>query len=128
MENELSEQLKLFIREYVRSLEELEVLLITSNEPDRLWTAEEVFKMTQSNITSVSGRLKSLADFGLLIENHASGRTYRYSPKSPELAQKTDELKRIYSQSKYKVIEAIFSMPRSQAQRFADSFKLKQKE
>ena len=128
MEIELSEPLRIFIREYVKSLEELEVLLVMSDEPDRSWTAEEIFKMTQSNIVSIRGRLKSLAASGFLVENQGSAPGFRFCPKTPEMAERTSELKRLYAVSKFKVIEAIFSAPpHGQAQSFADSFKLKQK-
>ena len=114
-----------FIRQYIASLEELEILLLLHQEPDRAWTAEQVFKITQSNIVSVAERLKELAAEGFLAAEEGFGGAFRFRPKSPELVERTEELERVYKLSKYKVVEAIFSTSKGQAQKFADSFKIK---
>jgi hypothetical protein len=128
MENELKEELKGFIRQYITSLEELEVLLIMFKEPERFWTAEEIFAITQSNVVSIGRRLKYLSESGFLKESDGPRPKYQFCPNSPELAQRIAELKDAYAISKYKIFDAIFSVPRGQAKLFADSFKLKRKE
>jgi hypothetical protein len=128
MGNELSEQMTGFIRQYFSSLEELEILLLLRKQPDRSWTAEQVFKVTQTNIVSVADRLKSLASAGFLSAEDSFGAAFRFRPKSPELAECAAELERAYAVSKYKVVEALFSLPKSQAEHFADSFKFKRRD
>lgn len=128
MENELSEGLRSFIKQYITSLEQLEILLLLSKEPERSWTVEQVFKMTQSNLASVAERLKNFAASGFLTMEEKSCVTYRFQPVSTEIAQRVTELQRAHTTSKYKVVETIFSAPPSAAQRFADSFKFKKKE
>ena len=125
MGNELSEELRVFIKQHITSLEELEILLLLHKEPNRSWTIEQVFKVTQSNLDSVAERLKNLAQFGLLAMEGTAPLIFRFKPGSPELEQRTSELQQAHALSKYKVIEAIFSAPQSQAQKFADSFKIK---
>lgn len=128
MENELSDGLRSFIKQYITSLEQLEILLLLSKEPERSWTVEQVFKITQSNLASVAERLKNFTASGFLTTEEKSGVTYRFRPVSAEIAKHVAELQRAYATSKYKVVETIFSAPPSAAQRFADSFKLKKKE
>lgn len=128
MENELKKELKGFVSQYITSLEELEVLFIMFKEPERFWTAQEIFALTQSNLVSVARRLEQLNESGFLVKDGDAKPRYRFSPKSPELAERTAELKDAYAMSKYKIIEAIFSTPHGQAQIFADSFKFKKKE
>lgn len=128
MENELSEELRNFIKQYITSLEQLEILLLLSKESDRSWTIEQVFKVTQSNPGSVAERLRSLAFFGFLTAEDSAASTFRFKPTSPPLSERTTELEKAWKMSRQKVIDAIFSQPRGQAQMFADSFKLKKKE
>ena len=114
-----------FIGQYITSLEELEILLLLRKEPNRSWTAEQVFKVTQTNVVSVADRLKNLASSGFLAAEDSFSAAFRFRPKTPELAERATELERAYTLSKYKVVEAIFSAPKGQAQHFADSFKFK---
>ncbi|HEV2455806.1 MAG TPA: hypothetical protein VGY98_16190 [Verrucomicrobiae bacterium] len=128
MGNELSEELRQFIKEHIKSLEQLEILLLLYNAPDRAWTIDDVFKGLQTNLHSVAERLKSLAAAGFVSIEGTGNPVYRFHPGSDVLKQRISELHKAYALSKYKVIEAIFSPPRDQAQKFADSFKLRRKE
>jgi predicted transcriptional regulator len=128
MGNELSEELKGFIKQYITSLEQLEILLLLYKEPDRPWTIEEVYKVTQTNHASVAERLKILATAGLVIVEGTDNLIFRSQPNPTELTRRISELQEAYTLSKYKVVEAIFSAPRDQAQKFADSFKIRRKE
>ena len=128
MGNELSEELRRFIKQYITSLEQLEILLLLCKSPDRSWTIEEVFKVTQTNPTSVAERLKSLASAGFVTAEGISNSCFRFHPSSAEVAQRISELQRAYTSSKYRIVEIIFSAPSDQAQKFADSFKIRRKE
>lgn len=128
MGNELSKELRQFIKEYITSLEQLEILLLLHNAADRSWTIEEVFKVVQTNPHSVAERLKSLAASGFVTAEGAENPAYRFHPGSAEIAERISELQKAYTLSKYKVVETIFSAPRDQAQKFADSFRLRRKE
>jgi len=127
-EHQLSDSLRLFIRQYITSLEQLEILLLLNKDPDRAWTIDQVFKVTQTNVGSVAGRLRSLAAAGFLSVEDSSNSAFRYNPTSPELAQRITELNQGYAISKTRVIEAIFSAPPGPEQYFAESFKLKRRE
>lgn len=125
MENELSEELRSFIKQYLTSLEQLEILLWLSKRSDRAWTIEQVFKVTQSNRGSVAERLRSLAFSGFLVAEDSAASAFRFKPASPELARRVAELEQACKVSRHKVVNVIFSEPKGQAQQFADSFKLK---
>ncbi|HEX3623923.1 MAG TPA: hypothetical protein VH280_00705 [Verrucomicrobiae bacterium] len=128
MGNELSEELRQFIKEHITSLELLEILLLFHSAPDRSWTVGEVFKVIQSNPHSVADRLKNLTSLGFLVTEGAANPIFRFHPRTSELSQRISDLAKAYGFSKYKVIEAIFTEKRDQAQKFADSFKLRRKE
>lgn len=124
-ENPVSDRLRSFLKEYITSLEQLEILLLLSNEPGRTWNIEQVFKVTQSNHASVAERLRSLAGVGFLAVEDDAGTVFRFRPKSPELTDLVKELGRTYPMARARIIEIIFSGKISQAQHFADSFKFK---
>lgn len=128
MGNELSEELRQFIERYITSLEQLEILFLLYKEPNRAWTVEDVFNLTQTNLHSVAERLQLLVTLGFVAAEGTPKPVFRFHPASEAVAQRIAELRKAYSLSKYRVIEAIFSKPRDQAQIFADSFKLRRKE
>jgi len=128
MGNELSNELSRFIKQYITSLEQLEILLLLYKQPDRSWTIEEVFKVIQTNLDSVAARLTGLVSSGLAVAETPDHPTFRFHPQTDEIAQRVAELQKAYSSSKYKIIETIFAPTRDQAQKFADSFKIRRKE
>jgi len=124
MPEQFPESMRRFIRQYIESVEQLEILLLVSRNPQRGWTVEDVNKTIKSNPNSVAERMKTLKALGFFSFNEESG-DYRFSPHPSELAQRVNELDQLYETWRVRVIETIFSGPGKQAQHFADSFKLK---
>lgn len=127
-ENPVSDRLRVFIKQYITSVEQLEILLLVGKNAERIWTSEQVFKMIQSNPESVTERLHGLAGAGFLKVENETRSEYRFHPKSEELAALVKELEKAYSVARTRIIEMIYSGRISQAQQFADSFKLKRKD
>jgi hypothetical protein len=123
-EKQFSEALRGFLCQYTDSVEQLEILLLVSQEPKHGWTVDGVYKVIQSSTESVAARMKSLTSFGFFAFDEKAG-NYHFRPQSTELAQQVEELRQVYAISRVRVIEAIFSGPGKQAQHFADSFKLR---
>lgn len=55
--NPLAPELQKFIVQYISNIEQLEILRIFVNEPDRTWSEAEIFKKIQSSPQSVSDNL-----------------------------------------------------------------------
>src|SRR5215472_16187925 len=102
MGNELSGELSLFIKQYITSLEQLEILLLLFREPGRAWTIEQVFRVTQTNPDSVAKRLNGLAHSGFLVAEGAAAPAFRFQPATRELKQRVSELQQACALSKYK--------------------------
>lgn len=118
-------ELRKFIGLYIGSVEQVEILLLLSDAPDRDWTSDTVFKEIQSNISSVTARLKALHAQGFLTSDEGEPPIYRYAPRTDELAEGVALLKGAYRESYVKVIEAIYADPMQQARNFADSFRFR---
>ena len=104
-------------------MEQLEVLLLLSSQPDRDWSPEAVFAAIQSSHASVTHRLQNFLEEGLLIQ--PGPMTFRYSPKTAALAEAVRGLAAIYKEKRVKVIELIYRKPVDDVQSFADAFKFR---
>ena len=113
-----------FLSKYVRSLEQLEVLLLLRNGADRSWTSAEVYEVVRSSRSSVAERLEAFVQHGFFTKENGSPPTFRYAPTG-NLGAAVDEAAEAYQKWRVRVIEAIFAPVVDPAQRFADAFKVR---
>jgi len=113
-----------FLSKYIRSLEQLEVLLLLRNSPNRVWTAAEVYEVVRSSRASVEERLESFVQLGFLGKDLGPPSAFRYAP-TDNLGAAVDETASAYQKWRVRVIEAIFTPDVDPAQRFADAFKVR---
>src|SRR4051812_31732079 len=112
------------ISRYIRSVEQLEVLLLLHRAPVRPWSAAQVYEVVRSSPSSVAARLEAFTAVGFLEKAEGPPTTYRYAPKS-DLRSAVDETAHAYEIWRLRVIEAIFAPEPDPAQKFADAFKLR---
>lgn len=122
-EGKLSPEVRLFIREHIHSVEQLEVLLLL-RATGREWTALAVSQEIRTERSSAEARLKDLESRGFLTR---SGEGYAYKPKTEELGQKVSALASAYAERRYTVINQIFSNPVDRIRTFAEAFELRKK-
>lgn len=120
----LPEIVQRFISKHVVSVEQLEILLLLSDSPDRFWSVEEVFKVIKSSPESVASRLRFMEHSKLLKLKEGSDAEYRFDPATIETADQVKAIKQEYKVRPVKVIEAIFAVP-DQVRAFAEAFKFK---
>jgi hypothetical protein len=113
-----------FLSKYIRSLEQLEVLLLLRNSANRSWTSAEVYEVVRSSRSSVEGRLENFVQDGFLAKESGSPSTFRYAP-TENLGTAVSETADAYQKWRVRVIEAIFTPVADPAQRFADAFKVR---
>jgi hypothetical protein len=123
--NDLPESVQKLIETHIKSVEELEVLLLLSAEPSKSWTPGEVFRTIQSNLNSIELKLAKLSSQGLLSSTKGTEMLYSYSSKTPELDAAVRSLREAYKVRPTRVIELIFANPNSQIRSFADAFKFR---
>jgi hypothetical protein len=118
----MSEIVKQFIFEHIDSVEQLDVLLLLHSTPSQEWTVDDVTKSLKTNPSSVANRLARLKDQDFLEQTNAGNpATYRYKPKSPEIASVIDMVAQAYTVRRHTIYELIFS-PMKKARSFADAF------
>jgi hypothetical protein len=113
-----------FLSKYIRSLEQLEVLLLLRNSAGRSWTSADVYEVVRSSRSSVEERLENFVQLGFLVKEDCSPATFRYAP-TENLGAAVDETAGAYQMWRLRVIEAIFTPTADPAQRFADAFKVR---
>ena len=116
----VEQDLLAFIREHVRSVWALELLLLLRRTPDRVWSPDELVRELRASTTLVNANLPALERAGLVVLTE-EGRT-RYSPAAPVLAQLCDRLEEAYRQRPVAVINMI-AAPADRLQGLADAFK-----
>ena len=121
----LHRDLVLFIAEYIRSVEQLEVLILMSTDGTKEWSVEGVYDKVKTNRNSIADRLKDLTASGLLVEVSGNPVRYRYQPRAERLVQRITELASAYKRAPVRVIEAIYSPSTASLREFARAFRLK---
>jgi hypothetical protein len=119
----LSEELQLFIRETIRSLWALELLLLVARERARAWTASELNRELRGNLPLVEDILAQF-ERASLVKAEADGR-YRYAPATVELERAVEELKTAYADRPLMVVKAVVSAPDAKIRTIADAFKIR---
>jgi hypothetical protein len=111
-----------FIREHIRSVWALELLLLMRRSPERAFTSEELVSELRGSSMLVRDSLASFERAGLVLRDD-EGRV-RYAPAAPLLADLCDTLDAAYRERSVAVINAIVSPP-DKLQALADAFKIK---
>lgn len=125
-EGEIPQEVRRFVAKHIRSLEQLEVLLLVSALPDRDWTVDSVFQIVQTNRPLVQQRLDDFVRDGLMVRRPDD--SYRYAPKSESLAHDIVAVGNFYKLSRHKIIEMIYAPPADDIRKFSDAFRFKKGE
>jgi hypothetical protein len=121
----LHRDLVLFIAEYIRSVEQLEVLILVSGAPVAEWTVDAVYEVVKTNRVSIAARLKDLTANGLLTETAGPPARYRFHPRTEGLERLVAELANAYKRAPVRVIETIYSPATASLREFARAFRFK---
>jgi hypothetical protein len=124
--DQIPENIRRFIFACIDSVEQLEVLAMLHDQPDKDWTYLALSQELRSTESSVEKRVRDLVD-RRVIHPIASG-SFRFNPRSEEVRQVVHDLVGVYRLRPYRVMELIFSKPVNAMQSFADAFKFKKED
>jgi predicted ArsR family transcriptional regulator len=111
-----------FIAQHIRSVEQLEILLLLQRSPDTYWTAAALAQHLGIAASLADNQVKALVRDGLAHEG-ASGPQYRYDAGNAERAQMVVQLAAAYRERRISVINAIYEANLTRLRTFADAFK-----
>lgn len=111
-----------FVREHVRSVWALEMLLALKRDPEHCWPVDALVRELRASTSLVTSNLQGFERSGLAIRDDIG--CYRYAPASPMLDELCAELESAYRERPVAVINLI-ARPASPLQSLADAFKFK---
>lgn len=125
-EQELPPSIRSFISRHVRSVEQLEILILLSRDGNVAWTVQKVYDVILSTPQSVERWLDEMVRNGLLEKVSEPLVSYRCTTEASLFSQ-IRELGDFYRTRPVRVIEAIYrrDATAAAAQSFADAFKIK---
>lgn len=125
MSDEFSTEIRHFISANIKSVADLEVMLLLRENRDRTWTATTVSQVLATSAEMASMQLRGLHDRELLaLIIDSTGESFQYRP-AEHLERQAEALAVLYRERRVSVITAIYSEPVDNVRTFADSFRLR---
>jgi DNA-binding HxlR family transcriptional regulator len=111
-----------FVREHVRSVWALELLLLLKRDTERCWSAPDLVRELRASTTLVNDNLQRFVRSGLVTRDEEA--CYRYTPAGTVLANLCDGLEAAYRERPVAVINMIAAPP-NPIQSLADAFRFR---
>ncbi len=112
-----------FLRDVVRSVWALELMLLMLRDPEKTWTAPEITAEMRASLPLVSGILDQYQRAGLVAR--AGADTWRWAPRNERLATLVAKVAQAQATTPFAVIKAISAEPKGPLRAFADAFRFK---
>ena len=116
------QDLAAFVREHVRSVWALELLLVLKRDPERCWPPADLVRELRASTGLVQDNLHRFERGGLAVRD--DGGCWRYRPAAAILARLCDRLEAAYRERPVAIINLI-SAPRDPLQSLADAFRFR---
>jgi hypothetical protein len=123
-ESDIPPNLRTFINEHIRSVVELEVLLLMQQDPARRWTSLDLGRALRIDPGWTERELFDLNRRGLVTKIPGEPPLYHFTD-SPPLQAIVSQLQDVYIQRRVSIIQLIFAKPSEPIQSFADAFRLR---
>ena len=111
-------EVRAFLTRQVHDLEQLEVLLLLSRQPDRRWTVRDLSQELRTSELSAGRAVEHLCKSGLCV---AVNGAYSFASAGTE-ARIIASLADVYRERRVAIIQLIFSRPPDPLRDFADAF------
>lgn len=122
----LSSTVVRFIAQHIRSLDQLEILLLLRERRGEALSCTAVARELRILEDVALNRLTAFASQGLLTATEVDGKLhFRFDPANPLQETEVDALASTYRERRVAVITQIFSQPNDKVQTFADAFKFR---
>jgi DNA-binding IclR family transcriptional regulator len=115
-------ELAAFLREHVRSVWGVELLLLMKRDPARGWTPAELVRELRASTGLVSDNLQRFERAGLAVQDDQG--CWRFSPAAAVLGQLCERLETAYRERPVAIVNLI-AAPRDPLQALADAFRFK---
>lgn len=114
-----------FINEHVKSIAQLEALLLLASRPADALTAEQLARELYISGDVMGQLLGEWRQLGLLQASEDATPTYRFAPAEASNVELIKQLAELYAARRVTIVTLIYTQPPGRAQSFADAFKLR---
>jgi hypothetical protein len=126
--SDLEADVRRFLYANIRSVPELELLLLLRQHADRARTAEELATALGLAQPPLERMLFDLMARGLLTPTRVLPIAYRYGPRAPETARAVDRLAELYPDHRLAVGQLIRDREDESLRLFSDAFRLRRQD
>ena len=116
------QDLAAFVREHVRSVWALELLLLLKRDAERCWEPAELVSELRASTGLVNDNLQRFERGGITVRDDKG--CHRYAPAAAVLGQLCDRLEAAYKQRPVSIVNLI-AAPRDPLQSLANAFKFR---
>jgi len=115
-------ELAAFVREHMRSVWAVELLLLLRRDRERRWAAADLVRELRASLPLVNDNLQHFERSGLVMRDEED--VWRYAPAIPVLDDLAGQLEAAYRQRPVSIIN-IIAKPPDPVQGLADAFKFR---
>ena len=115
-----------FLYNNVESIDQLEILRVLGDDPEREWDAVALAGEVQAEPQAVRAHLAALHARGLLaVTAQGSGTSCRFGAHTPELEEMVRRLLQIYKERPVTMIRKVYEQARDPLRAFADALRIR---
>jgi hypothetical protein len=112
---------------HIRSVGELEVLLLLHRDPARWWTGEQVNRELKTSLQSALKHLEDLRDAKLVQERKSTVREFRFHASDSRLVPVVRTVDALFKDWIASIVDVIYAPRRNSIRDFAEAFRLGKK-
>lgn len=122
MNRQLAVLVRALIRDHIRSVGELELLLTLHSEPERLWSVDDLCDRVECPPSWAQLHLEVMRDGGFV---EPDGDCWRYAPADARRRDAVDALDEAYRVHTRDVLRLVFTRAADDLQVFSDAFRVR---
>jgi hypothetical protein len=120
----IPEEVKRFVEENIDSVDQLEILRILGESPEKEWNAADLAREVQTQ--AIASHLAVLHGRRLIATWTRGAEPFcRYGPGTPELENMMSRLLQVYRERPVTMINLVYARAKEVLRSFADAFRLK---
>jgi hypothetical protein len=118
--------IKSFMDQNIDCTEQLEMLRILSEAPEKQWSTASLAAEVQAAPAAMSAYLRALQARGLIAGAAAEGDVlWRHGASTPELQQVVERLLQAYKERPVSMIRMVYARRKTTLEEFADAFRIR---
>jgi hypothetical protein len=121
---DIPKNVRQLILRHIDSVQQVEILALLRDEPERDWTPAEISRALQINGDACRDWMTRFAQAGLADR---TDRGFRH-PRGGRTSAAADELVDYYARRRLAVIDSIYNKPSAAIQSFSDAFRMRRED